>query len=116
MQRIMFLISICFMFLLSGCGEEPLKFRNLVEANQYMKNNIQSMDWNNFEKLLASKNEISEEQFVFLKEMLNENSTWSNIVVEDRIYIYDQEASFMYMTQWTVEDGTLYLSSIHYID
>jgi hypothetical protein len=102
--------------LLSGCGEEPLKFRNLLEADQYIRNNIENTNWNNFKLMLSSDSEVTEEDFNYLKEKLTTHKkSYFHTEAINKFYRFNKENELVYMTEWEKEDGTLLLKDIDYI-
>lgn len=103
--------------ILAGCSGEPLKFRNLLEADQYLRNNIPTMDWKEFELLLREgKNEVTEEDFQYLKKELSAKYSSSHVVVDNKLYRFRKNQKLMYMTEWEEIDNLLYLKEISYIN
>lgn len=111
---LLFLVSLS--LLLSACGKEPLKFRNLLEADQYLRNNVPKMQWNEFKALLDSDHQVSEEEFQNLKKILSTKYSSSHSEVDNKLYRFNEKQKLMYMTQWDITERNLfYLKEINFI-
>jgi hypothetical protein len=108
-------IVLCVTLGLAGCGEQPLKFRNLSEADQYLRNNIKEMNWDEFKLLLDSNNSVSEEEFRVLKEKLTSKYSSSHVEVNNTLFRFYADQRLMYATEWNQKDAHLYLTDINYI-
>lgn len=100
---------------MTGCGEEPLKFRNLIEADQYIRNNIQQLTWNEFKALTYKENNVTQQDFNYLKGLLNEEYSSFQVDIDDKFYRFNRERNLMYMTKWEKVNGTYYLEDISYV-
>lgn len=101
--------------ILSGCGEEPLKFRNLTEADQYIRNNIQNFTLEEFRGLSKSNSELDEEDLDYLKSILKDETSSFHLSVGDKFYRFNHEKYLMYMTKWEKINGTFYLEEVLYV-
>lgn len=115
MKKSTLCILLIIVFISAGCGKEPLKFRNILEADQYVRNNIPTMNWEEFQWLLSEKNDVSEKEFELIKEMLSEEYSSSHMIVENKIYRYDDKQNLMYMIEWNGK-STLALKDIHVVE
>ncbi|WP_174728987.1 hypothetical protein [Mesobacillus harenae] len=110
-----FLLGLLLISILSACEQEPLKFRNLLEADQYIRNNVPSMEWNEFKQILGNEDTVTVDEFQYLKEELSSKYSTSYIVVENKLYRFRKNQNLMYMTEWEEVDNLLYLKEISYI-
>lgn len=101
---------------LAGCGEQPLKFRNLIEADLYLRNNITQMDWNEFQSLLSNKHNVSKEEFMKLKKINKEDFKSKRTEIENKIYRFNPDDELIYMTEWKNKDDLLFLKDIYTIN
>jgi hypothetical protein len=100
---------------LASCGQEPLKFRNLLEADQYIRNNIQQLTWIEFEELTLSGHQVKKEEFEYIKTLLNQKYSSFHVSVDEKFYRFSRDRKLMYMTKWQEVDGTYYLEDISYV-
>jgi hypothetical protein len=107
---LMLLITLC----LSACGQEPLKSRNLIEADQYIRNNISGMKWKEFQGLLRTDSEVTEQDFKYLKDIVKKYEKTSHVTVNEKIYRFNHKLSLMYITVWKKDGNILYLQDINY--
>ncbi|MGM7702938.1 hypothetical protein ACSVDE_14505 [Pseudalkalibacillus sp. Hm43] len=115
-MRSFILLSLIFCIaLLSGCGQEPLKSRNLVEADLYMRNNITQMNWNEFQHLLSDDHKVTKEEFTHLKDLNSKKFKSQRTEVENKIYRFNPDEELIYMTEWKDQEDILYLEDIYYI-
>lgn len=115
MKKVLLPIIILLILNLTACGQEPLKFRNLNEADQYIRNNIKDIEWKQFKRLSFKDNNVSEEDFSYLKSILTKQYSSSSIIVNDKLYRFQKDQTLMYMTSWKEKDGSYYLIDISYI-
>lgn len=102
--------------LISGCGEQPLKFRNLLEADQYIRNNIENTDWGTFKLMLSPDNTVTETDFNYLKEKLtSQHKSYFHTEAVNKFYRFNKQNELVYMTEWEKKDGVLLLKDIDYI-
>jgi len=109
-----YIVVILIILLLTACGQEPLKFRNMIEADQYIRNNIAMMEWPEFQLLLDKDTEVSQEDFITLKEILSKKQKTSHVEVENMLYRFNKKLNLMYMTEWVHEKQLFYLKDVHY--
>lgn len=115
MKNIVLFCIVC--ILLSGCSGEVLKFRNVLEADQYIRNNIQTLDWKTFNQLLTEDSNVNEQDYQVLREIPFKEMSTSHVVVENKkLYRFSQEKELIYVSQWEENDGEYKLTSIDYIN
>lgn len=113
MKKITVFVSISMlMVFLSGCGQKVLTFSNIIEADQYMRNNIENMEWSHFQQLLDDKSSFSEKDFYALKKIINENSKTFYELVDDKIYRFNSNGKFLYMIDAVEKNNTIYFEEI----
>jgi hypothetical protein len=116
MKRQFAVLLILITLFLSGCGDQPLKFRNLLEADQYIRNNIENTDWNTFKYMLSPENTVTETDFNYLKERLtSQRKSYFHTEAVNKFYRFNKENELIYMTEWEKKDGILLLKDIDYI-
>jgi hypothetical protein len=113
---ILLLITGVILTTLAGCGQEPLKFRNLLEADQYIRNNIQSLTWQEFEELTLTGHHVKKEEFEYIKTLLNKKYSSFHLNVDDKFYRFSRDKKLMYMTKWREVKGTYFLEDISYVE
>lgn len=116
MKKMVLFLGLILILVLSACGREPLKSRNLIEADQYIRNNITNMSWSQFELLLSSNNHVSEKDFNFLKKVISLNDKTSYVEVDQLLYRFNDKQKLMYMTEWTKKGSVFYLKDIQYVN
>lgn len=115
LKNIVLFCIIC--ILLSGCSGEVLKFRNILEADQYIRNNIQTLDWNTFNQLLTEDSNVNEQDYQVLREIPFKEISTSHVVVENKkLYRFSQEKELLYVSQWEENDGEYKLTSVDFIN
>ncbi|MCM3727701.1 hypothetical protein M3226_18695 [Neobacillus cucumis] len=115
MKKWFLVLIIVFILVLTACGREPLKFRNLTEADQYIRNNIKELNWQEFKLITSKDNKVTESEFNYLKKILTKKYSSSSMIMNDKFYRFQADQSLMYMTSWKKENGKYYLSDISYI-
>jgi hypothetical protein len=117
MKRQFTILVLLITLVLSGCGDKPLKFRNLLEADQYIRNNIENLQWENFKYLLSSSSSVTEKDFEYLQDRLTEQGmSYYHTEADNKFYRFDpQSDELVYMTEWDEENGILLLKDIEYI-
>lgn len=110
-----YIVIILTILLLTSCGQEPLKFRNMIEADQYIRNNIANMEWSEFELLLDKETNVTQEDFMALKGILSKQQKTSHVEVENVLYRFNNKLNLMYMTEWVSKNQLFYLKDVHYI-
>lgn len=112
--RIVFLAMFLVLSLI-GCNKEPLKFRNMIEADQYVRNNISKMNWSDFQMLLSEKNEVTSDDFNYIRNILSKSEKTSHVEVKSKLYRFDENYDLMYVVEWEIKERLLYIKDIHYI-
>lgn len=116
MKRKFGVFLILITILLSGCGDQPLKFRNLLEADQYIRNNIEDTDWTTFKYMLSPDHTVTENDFNYLKEKLtSQRKSYFHTEAVNKFYRFNKANELVYMTEWEKKDGILLLKDIDYI-
>ncbi|WP_243388124.1 hypothetical protein [Bacillus kexueae] len=116
MKRAAIIQVVFLMFLISGCGNDVLKFRNVLEADQYIRNNAQSLDWDVFKTLLTSDSPLSTDKFHKLKSIPFKEISTSHVVVDNKLYRFSSGKELIYVSEWVEDDGTLKLYDINYLE
>ncbi|PLS04327.1 hypothetical protein [Neobacillus cucumis] len=116
MKKMFFFLGLSAILILSACGREPLKSRNLIEADQYIRNNINDMSWSQFQLLLNPTNHVSEKDFKVLKKIISSNNRTSYVEVDHLLYRFNDKQKLMYMTEWAKRGSVFYLKDIKYVN
>lgn len=114
-QTRIFFLAMFLALSLIGCNKEPLKFRNMIEADQYVRNNISKMKWSDFQMLLSEKNDVTSDDFNYIKDILSKSEKTSHVEVKRQLYRFDENYDLMYVVEWESKDQLLYIKDIHYI-
>jgi len=111
---ILLFISILF---LSGCGNNLLVVRDVLEADQYTRNNTTNMDWTLFKQLLSNDSTVSEDDFTNFKRIIDSEAinNSSFVKLDNTIYRFSEKYELLYRADWKSDDGQLKLYSLNYI-
>ncbi|KEZ48769.1 hypothetical protein [Metabacillus indicus] len=99
--------------LLNGCSKEPLKFRNLLEADKYYHSNIEGMEWSVFEKGLSKNAQVSKDDFQSFKKLIKGDPESFHVVLDNEMYRFSLDKELLYQTIWKKEHGTYKLKDIY---
>ncbi|WP_191566705.1 hypothetical protein [Metabacillus idriensis] len=116
LKKCSLIISSLAVIFLAGCDKEPLKFRNMIEADKYYHSNIENMEWDIFKKSLSSNSDVDKEDFRSFQELINEEIKSFHVVVDEEMYRFTPDNELLYQTIWKKEDGTLKLQDIYILD
>jgi hypothetical protein len=115
-KRICTLLLLFAFLTITGCEKQPLKNRNLIEADQYIRNNISNMDWNTFQMMLSDNSQVSKQDFIHLKNEIKKKESSFHIVVKNKFYRFSSKQELLYKTDWVKENSILKLKEIHQLD
>jgi hypothetical protein len=90
--------------------------REILEADQYVRNNSPTFSWELFQQLLTPDSQITEEDFHRFNHILVEKNRSSFVRFDLTIYRFaTQTNELVYIAEWKELDGELKLHSLSYI-
>lgn len=113
--------GLIFLFLsilfLAGCGNNVLVLRDVLEADQYTRNNATNMDWLLFEQILAEDTTVTKDDFSNFKQIIEAEAKNNSSFVKlgNTIYRFSEKYELIYRAHWKSDDGELKLYSLDYI-
>lgn len=116
MKKLLLVLIIGIVVILTACDKSVLKFSNVIEADQYLRNNIEHMTWQEFQQLLDENHDFQESDYEKLKIIIENNPRTAYEIVENRLYRFNNKGNFLYMIDAVQKDGTILFKKIEIIN
>ncbi|TSB48370.1 hypothetical protein [Alkalicoccobacillus porphyridii] len=114
MKRLIGLSVLCSMFFLTACGEQTLTIRSTLEGDQYIRNNLATLDQEDFSQLTPQGQPVKEEQLTQFKKVLESNPQTRYSRYGDGLYRYSSSGELLYYTKWEEVDGSHKLTTLEF--
>ncbi|GAF64972.1 hypothetical protein BTS2_1869 [Bacillus sp. TS-2] len=88
---------------LSGCGDTLLVVRTPLEADQYLRNNIEELEFDSFEHMVSRDSGVTEKEFIELQRVIRENDQTRYIMIEEELFRFNIDGELLYYTIWTMD-------------
>ncbi|WP_368503230.1 lipoprotein [Alkalihalophilus sp. As8PL] len=115
MKKILVLLTLAFLVvLIGGCGQDTLIIRTPLEGDNYLRNNIKTMDWTTFEALLSDEHSITTEEFHLLKHLVDVHPTTKYVLYPNELFRFSEDEDLLYALTWEEAGSLSKLKSISF--
>ncbi|KYG30874.1 hypothetical protein [Alkalihalobacillus trypoxylicola] len=100
--------------ILSGCGDTLLVVRTPLEADQYLRNNIEELVFDSFEQMVSSDSGVTDKEFIELQRVIRDHDETRYIMIEEELFRFNIDGELLYYTVWTKDeqDQSLQLNAL----